>query len=78
MLSGKVSRGDLINLLRDEEMVSQGTISSLKRFKDDVKEVAEGFECGITLEGISDIKEGDVIQIYEITDRKRTLDEARI
>ena len=78
VLSGKVSRGDLINLLRDEEMVSQGTISSLKRFKDDVKEVAEGFECGITLEGISDIKEGDVIQIYEITDRKRTLDEARI
>ena len=78
VLSGKVSRGDLINLLRDEEKISQGTISSLKRFKDDVKEVAEGFECGITLEGISDIKEGDVIQIYEITDRKRTLDEARI
>ena len=77
VLSGKVSRGDMINLLRDEEMVSQGTISSLKRFKDDVKEVAEGFECGITLEGINDIKEGDVIQIYEITDRKRTLDEAR-
>ena len=77
VLSGKVSRGDMINLLRDKEMVSQGTISSLKRFKDDVKEVAEGFECGITLEGISDIKEGDVIEIYEITDRKRTLDEAR-
>jgi len=78
VVSGKVSRGDMINLLRDDEMLSQGTISSLKRFKDDVKEVAEGFECGITLEGISDIKEGDVIQIYEITDRKRTLDEARI
>ncbi|MCH7819647.1 MAG: translation initiation factor IF-2 [Candidatus Marinimicrobia bacterium] len=78
VLSGKVSRGDMINLLRDEQMVSQGTISSLKRFKDDVKEVAEGFECGITLEGVNGIEEGDIIQIYEITDRKRTLDEARV
>jgi len=77
VLTGKVTRGDMINLLREEELISQGTISSLKRFKDDVKEVAEGFECGITLEGVADIKEGDVIQIYEITDRKRTLDEAR-
>ena len=78
VLSGKVTRGDMINLLRDEEMISQGTISSLKRFKDDVKEVAEGFECGITLEGVNKIQEGDIIQIYDITDRKRTLDEARV
>ena len=78
VLSGKVTRGDMINLLRDEEMISQGTISSLKRFKDDVKEVAEGFECGITLEGVDKIQEGDIIQIYDITDRKRTLDEARV
>ena len=76
--SGKVARGDMIRLIRDDEQIGDGTIDSLKRFKDDVKEVLEGFECGITLAGISDIQEGDIIQIMELTSRKRKLEEARV
>lgn len=75
--SGKVSRGDSIRLLRDDEIIDEGTINSLKRFKDDVKEVAEGFECGITIGGVEAIQEGDLIQVIEVTSRKRTLEEAR-
>jgi len=76
--SGKVSRGDVIRLIRDDEQVAEGTIDSLKRFKDDVKEVTEGFECGITLQGVDNIQEGDIIHIIEITSRKRKLEEARV
>ena len=75
--SGKVTRGDSIRLLRDGEVISEGTINSLKRFKDDVKEVTEGFECGITIGGVDSIQEGDLIHIIEVTSRKRTLEEAR-
>jgi translation initiation factor IF-2 len=53
------------------------TISQLKRFKDDVREVAEGFECGILLEGFNDVKEGDVLEMFETREVERTsLDEA--
>lgn len=76
--SGKVTRGDMIRLIRDDEQIGEGKIDSLKRFKDDVKEVTEGFECGITLQGAGIIQEGDVIHIIEKTSRKRTLDEARV
>ena len=62
---GKVQRGSLIRLLRDQVVVHEGKLASLKRFKDDVREVAAGYECGLAIEGFQDIKQGDVIEAYE-------------
>jgi translation initiation factor IF-2 len=62
---GKVTRGNLVRLLRDQVVVFEGKLASLKRFKDDVREVAAGYECGLSLEGFQDIKQGDVIEAYE-------------
>ena len=64
VLSGKVGRGNLIRVVRDGIVIAEDKMSSLKRFKDDVKEVSEGYECGITLERFSDIKEGDILESY--------------
>ena len=64
---GKLSRGNLVRLLRDHVVVHEGKLASLKRFKDDVREVAAGYECGLSLEGFQDIKQGDVIEAYERT-----------
>jgi translation initiation factor IF-2 len=61
---GKIQRGAKVRLLRDNVIVFEGNISSLKRFKDDVKEVEKGYECGIGLENFSDIKSGDVIENF--------------
>jgi translation initiation factor IF-2 len=61
---GKVQRSNLVRLVRDGKIVYDGKISSLKRFKDDAKEVAQGFECGIGIEGYNDLKVGDVIEAY--------------
>lgn len=74
--SGLVRRGARVRLLRDGSIVHETTISQLKRFKDDAREVAEGFECGILLEGYNDLKEGDIFEIFEIRETERTsLDE---
>ncbi|MBC7336219.1 MAG: translation initiation factor IF-2, partial [Clostridia bacterium] len=62
VLSGKMAKNASVRLLRDGVVVYEGRISSLKRFKDDVREVAQGYECGIGLENFNDIKEGDVIE----------------
>jgi translation initiation factor IF-2 len=62
---GKVARGNLVRLLRDQVVVFEGKLASLKRFKDDVREVGAGYECGLSLEGYQDIKQGDVIEAYE-------------
>jgi translation initiation factor IF-2 len=62
---GKVQRGNLVRLTRDQVVVHEGKLGSLKRFKDDVREVAAGYECGLSLEGYQDIKQGDVIEAYE-------------
>ena len=70
---GKVLRSNTVSILRNGEIVFEGKISSLKRFKDDVKEVAEGFECGISLGEFQDIKEGDLIEAYEIEKIARKL-----
>ncbi len=64
VLSGKIGRNDLIRVVRDGIIIADDKMSSLKRFKDDVKEVAEGYECGITLEKFTDIKEGDIFEGY--------------
>lgn len=64
--SGKIVRGALVRLVRDGIIVADDKIASLRRFKDDVKEVADGYDCGITLERFSDIKLGDVLEAYEM------------
>ncbi|MBM7623476.1 translation initiation factor IF-2 [Sporohalobacter salinus] len=70
---GKVSRNAKARLLRDNVVVFEGDIASLKRFEDDVREVAEGYECGLGLENFNDIKVGDTIEIYDYEEIKRTL-----
>jgi translation initiation factor IF-2 len=64
---GIIKRNSLVRQLRGKEIIWKGKVASLKRVKEDVKEVKEGFECGIYLDGQSDIKEGDILQAYEIT-----------
>lgn len=64
VLDGKIGRNDLIRVVRDGIIIADDKMSSLKRFKDDAKEVAAGFECGITLEKFSDIKVGDILEGY--------------
>ena len=64
---GKIARGHLVRLLRDQVVVHEGKLASLKRFKDDAREVAAGYECGLSLEGFQDLKQGDVIESYEKT-----------
>ncbi|MCI7768289.1 MAG: translation initiation factor IF-2 [Oscillospiraceae bacterium] len=66
VLSGKVTRASQIRVVRDGIVIAEDKMSSLKRFKDDVKEVAEGYECGITLEKFNDIKEGDIFEAFII------------
>ena len=72
--SGMVKRGAGVRLLRDDVVIHEGTLKTLKRFKDEVKEVKEGMECGMAFESYDDIKEGDVIECYEIVEEARTLD----
>lgn len=66
VLDGKVLRGDLIRVVRDGIIIADDKMSSLRRFKDDVKEVAQGYECGIGLERFNDIREGDIYETYII------------
>jgi len=73
ILKGTVTRDSKARLVRDGVVVYDGTISSLRRFKDDVKEVKEGFECGISLENFQDVKVGDVIETYEVREVARSL-----
>ena len=67
-----------VRVVRDGTVIHETTIAQLKRFKDDAREVAEGFECGILLDGFNDVKEGDVLEVYETREVERTdLDEPR-
>jgi translation initiation factor IF-2 len=66
VLDGKVPRNAQVRLLRDNVVVYEGKLSSLRRFKDDVKEVATGYECGMGLENYNDIKVGDIIEAFEM------------
>ncbi len=70
---GKVKRSDKARLIRDGIVIFTGEINALKRFKDDVKEVATNFECGISLQNYNDIKEGDIIESYQEVEVKQTL-----
>jgi translation initiation factor IF-2 len=70
---GKIVRGSRARLVRDGVIVYDGRIDSLRRFKEDVREVAENYECGIGLENFQDVKEGDVIEAYEVREVARSL-----
>jgi translation initiation factor IF-2 len=74
VVDGKIQRGAKIRLLRDNVIVFEGNISSLKRFKEDVKEVEKGYECGIGLENFSDVKPGDIIENFSVEKVVRKLD----
>ncbi len=71
---GVIPRSARVRLLRDNVVVWEGSLGSLKRFKDDVSEVKAGFECGLTLAGYQDIKQGDVIEAYQLVEVARTLE----
>ena len=74
--SGLIQRTAKVRVVRDGTLVYTGGISSLKRFKDDVKEVREGLECGIGVENFNDLKVGDRIEAFRIEEVKRTLQPA--
>ncbi|TKJ41698.1 translation initiation factor IF-2 [candidate division LCP-89 bacterium B3_LCP] len=71
--AGKIERNSRVRLIRDGQEVYEGEVCSLKRFKDDAKEVKEGFECGVGIQNFNDMKESDVIEVYELVETKRTL-----
>jgi translation initiation factor IF-2 len=73
VLEGVVRRGSKVRLLRDNVVVFDGELDSLKRFKDDVREVKAGFECGLSLKNYNDIEKGDQLEVYEIVEVTRTL-----
>ena len=73
MKEGKAVREAYLRVTRDGQLIHEGDVTSLRRFKDDVKEVQEGFECGIGVQGFTDFQEGDLLEIYEVKEVKRTL-----
>lgn len=78
VVDGKVSRTNKARLIRDGVVIFTGEIAALKRFKDDVKEVSTNFECGISLQGCNDIKEGDIIETFQEVEVKQKLSEVRV
>jgi translation initiation factor IF-2 len=74
VVDGKLIRTAKVRLLRDGVVIYTGQLSSLKRFKDDAKEVLKGYECGVGLENFNDIKIGDVIEAFETKEVARTID----
>ena len=71
--NGLVRRGANVRLLRDDIVIHDGTLKTLRSFKDDVREVKEGFECGMAFDNHSDLREGDVMEFYEIEEVARVL-----
>ena len=73
VLDGKVTRHTKVRVIRDGIVVHQGALGSLKRFKDDVKEVTSGYECGLNIADFDDIKAGDIIEGYDLVEIKAKL-----
>ena len=73
VLNGVIERSSRIRIVRDQRILNEYGIASLKRGKDDAREVREGLECGIRLDGFDDIKEGDIFQAFKVEEIKRTL-----
>lgn len=76
VLSGTITRDARVRVIREQRIIGEYPLESLKREKDDVREVREGFECGIKLAGFDDIKEGDILEAYRIEEVRRTLESA--
>jgi translation initiation factor IF-2 len=74
VISGKIVRNSVVRIKRDGKLVQTARISTLKRFKDDVREVAAGFECGLTLENFEAIEVGDTLEAIQVVETARTLD----
>lgn len=74
VIDGKVQRNNMIRLLREDKIIYEGKISSLKRFKDDAKEVAQGYECGVAIENYNDVKVGDMMEAFVKKEVARTLE----
>lgn len=74
VLDGKIERNTMIRLIRDGVVIYQGELNSLKRFKDDVKEVKAGFECGLGIKNFNDIKVGDIVEPYSMVEEKRVFE----
>jgi translation initiation factor IF-2 len=74
---GKMNRNNPIRVIRDGVVIYDGEVDSLKRFKDDVKEVQSGYECGVSIKNFNDLKVGDEFESYEVVETKRSLDDAR-
>jgi translation initiation factor IF-2 len=74
VLNGTIERTNRVHVIRDQTVLNDYPIASLKREKDDAREVREGMECGIRLDGFNDVKEGDLLESYRIEERKRTLE----
>ena len=68
VIDGKVSRQAQVRVIRDNVQIYEGKVGSLRRFKDDVKEVVSGFECGIGIEGYNDVKVNDIIEFYNVVE----------
>jgi translation initiation factor IF-2 len=68
-----VRRGSLVRVLRENVVIHSGELDSLKRFKDDVREVKGGFECGLSVKNFDDLKVGDQLEVYEVVEIARTL-----
>jgi translation initiation factor IF-2 len=73
VVEGLVRRGSKIRVLRDNVVIHDGELDSLKRFKDDVREVKAGFECGLSIRNYNDIQQKDQLEVYEIVEVSRTL-----
>jgi translation initiation factor IF-2 len=73
VLEGVVKRGSRVRVLRDNVVVHDGELDSLKRFKDDVREVKAGFECGLSIKNFNDIQQKDQLEVYEVVEVARTL-----
>jgi translation initiation factor IF-2 len=71
VLDGKITRNNQAKVLRDGEVIYEGKITGLKRFKDDVREVTFGYECGISMDGFLGIEEGDVVEAYALEEIER-------
>ena len=71
VLDGKIERNAGVRIIRDSVVIHEGKLASLKRFKDDVKEVAKSYECGVQIENYNDLKEGDIIEVFVMEQVKR-------
>ena len=78
MLSGTVKRGAKARVIREEMVIYEGRIESLKRFKDDAREVQTGFECGVGVACLGDLQQGDLIEVYDFEEIARKLGEPTV